>query len=279
MVITTGVKCQNMDIPVDKNSLLASDYRLFQSTPGWNLAKAVMNDDVSQIISEIKKNPALIDYTDIRFGQPILKFAIMNRNYESAKVLLKLGANPNKEDKLDGSSPLMEAARLGNDGINSQKINEKFLTILISYGANPNIEEAGPRRNGNATRNTPLLIASYEGNLDYVKILINAGANINYANEFGENILGAAVNSRNPDLVYYLLDEGIDFTKPIYESGNYKLFITNGLREWTFPIESKNYEKKMQIVNFLREHGLNYSKAAIPQKLFAIYSKQYLEKY
>ena len=90
MVITTGVKCQNMDIPVDKNSLLASDYRLFQSTPGWNLAKAVMNDDVSQIISEIKKNPALIDYTDIRFGQPILKFAIMNRNYESAKVLLKL---------------------------------------------------------------------------------------------------------------------------------------------------------------------------------------------
>ncbi|MDR6084565.1 hypothetical protein QE441_000359 [Chryseobacterium sp. SORGH_AS909] len=46
----------DQDKKVDKNNLLGADYRLFQDTPAWNLAKAVWGDDVDRIDEEVKKN-------------------------------------------------------------------------------------------------------------------------------------------------------------------------------------------------------------------------------
>jgi len=46
-VISCGKMTRNWE--VDKSKLLAYDYRLFQKTPAWELAKALWDDDVKKI--------------------------------------------------------------------------------------------------------------------------------------------------------------------------------------------------------------------------------------
>ncbi len=57
----------NRDIAVDKNNLLGWDYRLFQNTPAWELAKAVEDENTPKIKEEISKNKSLLS-----FGEPLL---------------------------------------------------------------------------------------------------------------------------------------------------------------------------------------------------------------
>ena len=257
------------------------DYRLFQNTAAWELAKAVEDGNVSKIKEEVSKNKSLLNFRDTRFGQPSLKLAIMNSNFKSVKALVELGADPNMQDTYDGSSPLMEAAQLGLGGFTHDGADSKYLKFLLKHGGDANAEEKGVRRKGNGTRYTPLLIAAQNCNLEYVKILVDAGANVNYNNEYGLNPLGLAViSSYNPDVVIYLLEKGADFRKPIMRTIDKKnLYITDGLRFWRYDLGSDLYEKKMQIVKFLKDHGMDYRQTEIPKQYLDKYSKSYLEKY
>jgi hypothetical protein len=187
-------------------------------------------------------------------------------------------------DLYEGATPLMEAAHIGSGGFNGgadEGAEPKFLKLLLKYGGDPNSEEKGPRNHGNKVRYTPLVLACEEGNLDYVKILVNAGANINYINEYGQNPLGSAViASESPDIVLYLIEKGADFKRPILKTVDGESeYITDGLRYWRFDIGSVEYKKKMQIVDFLKKQGMDYRKTEIPKEYLEDYPKEYLEKY
>ncbi|MDP9046695.1 MAG: ankyrin repeat domain-containing protein, partial [Bacteroidota bacterium] len=201
--------------------------------------------------------------------------------YESVKTLVSLGADPNSQDKYDGSSPLMAAAKILLIDENNYGSNPKFLKLLLEHGGDPNAEEKGVRRKGNNTRYTPLLRACGTGYLEYVKLLVDAGANVNYNNEYGMNPLGGAVMfSRNPDMVIYLIEKGADYRRPIYPAINGKaIYITQGLRNWRFDLGSQEYKKKMQLVEFLKKNGMDYRKTKIPSEFLDSYPKKYLEKY
>ena len=54
ILILSLTACQ--EIKVDKSKLLASDYRLFQETPAWELAKAVQDGRVGRIKSIIQED-------------------------------------------------------------------------------------------------------------------------------------------------------------------------------------------------------------------------------
>jgi hypothetical protein len=216
LLMITG--CTNRDTTIDRGKLLGNDYRLFQNTPAWELAKAVEDEDIDKIKEEVSKNKSLLSYREPRFGQPILMMAVMNKNYNSVKTLAELGADPNMQDNYEGSSPLMEAARIGGGGFVHTDDDPRYLELLIKHGGDVNEEEKGPRKQGNAVRETPLLIACDEGNLQYAKILVNAGANVNYVNEYGSNTLYGAIVAENPDLVLYLLEKGADFKRPMYKT-------------------------------------------------------------
>lgn len=45
----------NREHKVNKEELLSSDYRIFQDTPAWELAKAVWDEDIDEIKKEVKK--------------------------------------------------------------------------------------------------------------------------------------------------------------------------------------------------------------------------------
>ena len=61
--------CYNQETLVDKSKLMGNDYRLFQSTPAWTLARAVEAGDVKKIKEEVLQKKVSIDYQESRFGQ------------------------------------------------------------------------------------------------------------------------------------------------------------------------------------------------------------------
>jgi hypothetical protein len=266
--------CTNRDTLVDKTTLLGKDYRLFQQTPAWDLAKAVQDGNVAEIKAEAIKNKALVDFKEGRYGQTLLRLAVVNENYTSVKTLLQLGANPNTQDSEYGASPLIKAAGLGSE---SSIADTSFLKILLKYGGNPNAIEY-------KTKYTPLMTACENGSFEYVKILLDAGANINYLSAYGDSPLYCASVYvsiyGHPELVTYLINRGANFKRVLYTTADSeKMYLTNALRDWRFQLGSDDYKKKMQLVEFLKKNGMDYREAKIPDRYLNDYSKAYLEKY
>ena len=248
--------CSNRDTSVDKTKLLGWDYRLFQNTPAWTLAKAVEDGNIDKIKEEVSKDKSLLSFREPRLGQPILMLAVANKNFISVKTLLELGADPDMQDTWEGTSALMIAADIGGGGFIHPDADPRFLKILIAHGADVNEAQKGPRVHGNQIRKTPLEVACSAGNLDYVKILIDAGANVNYVNEYGMTSLYAAIISENPDVVMYLLQKGADFKRPMAKAVDGRNISVLDAIDWNFPSNSEEYKKKIQILNFLHEHGI-----------------------
>lgn len=174
--------------------------------------------------------------------------------------------------------------------------SEKYLSILLARGANPNDKEIGPRREGNSTRQTPLLVAcsdaiSFKSPLDKVKTLVEAGADVNYVNEFNNFPLLQALVQEHYDVVLYLLEKGADFNKILIDRSKFnakgkKIYIGDYLREKLLPLDTKEYKQKMAIVEFLRKKGIEYKNIPIPDSIKEAIKerypenwKEYLEKY
>ncbi len=258
-IILTLFSCTNRDTTIDKSKLLGSDYRLFQNTPAWELAKSVEDGDTNSIRLAAKKNKGLIDYREPVYGQTLLKIAVYNRNYNSVKALLESGADPNKQDTHDKMSALMVAAGLGQDGIVPPYGNAepRYLKILLKYGGDPNAGQKELKLNVDSTFFTPLLLACRSGILEYVKILVDAGADVNLG-KVGYNALDQATVSENPNIVMYLLEKGADFRQPLYTNvKGEKKYLLDALSIWHFKKGSEEYKKQMEIIKFLRDKGIN----------------------
>ena len=52
------------DIPANKADLLGDDYRLFQGTIAWDLAKAVEDQNVAEIKRQVKTLKVPVDYKE-----------------------------------------------------------------------------------------------------------------------------------------------------------------------------------------------------------------------
>ncbi|KAF0188359.1 MAG: Ankyrin, partial [bacterium] len=107
-----------------------------------------------------------------------------NENFETVKLLLDKGANPNTENNNSTlPSPLMVA-------VNAE--HTEIVKILLDKGANPNIKDS--------EGNTPLMQAVSNGNEEIAKLLIGKGADVNAKANDGESVLAIAKD-------YYGVDE------------------------------------------------------------------------
>lgn len=276
IICFTFTSCR--EIKVEKSKLSASDYRLFQGTPAWELAKAVDDNNTYKIKKILNKNPSIINYQEPIYGKTVLMQAIYHHDYDSFEQLLKLGANINLHDNVHGASAIIIACRY-NAGV-------KYIKKLLEYGANPNDIEIGERDKGNSTRFTPLRGASRRGDIESVKLLLQAGADVNYYDEFGSCALGEAVFQEHYSIVLLLLEHNANFTNPISISSIGSIYLVEVLRQQLFPLNSKLYEEKMKVVDFLQKHSIYYHKTPIPeftlQRIKELYPdtwQEYIEKY
>ena len=281
--------CTNRNERVNKNKLLGNDYRLFQDTPAWELAKAVQDENEKQIIGILAKQSKLIDYQEPKYGNTLLMLTVKNQQMKSFKILLANKSDVNIHNTYDGASALIEAC-------GSKYYDFQYAETLLQRGASVNDAETGERREGSSTRFTPLMAASQSGRLDLIKLLISKGADVNYKNEYKETALSKAIMTERYKVAIYLLEKGADYKQPIFyrpgDSVPYRpeddkpMFLVDVLREDFFEIGTDEYKYKMQIANFLKSKGIDYRTTPIPeyirnkaQEEYPNHWQEYLEKY
>ena len=274
LILTT---CANMDRPVDKSRLLPYDYRLFQGTEAWQLAKAAKMKDIRRVNQLLNDNPELANIADSVYGNTLLMLAIINQDYNLFKTLLENGANVNYYNLYNGNSPLIEACDYKeNDPV--------FAMDLIEHGANVN--DTSPKQM------TPLMAAVGWGNRTLIEYLIKKGANIDYKTDFGTNILGESLVSWEYATTLLLLENGADYTATVYnvidDHGKLTIPLTilDALRYATPDWGTSGYRKKKEIIKFLKERGLDYDTVPIPDYIiqeakerYPLIWKWYLQNY
>jgi ankyrin repeat protein len=256
----------------DNNNLLGNDIRLFDKVSG--LAAAVASQDIEKIEKIVSKQSALLNYQEPRFGQTLLIWAILNDRYKSAEKLLRLGADPDLQN-YNGLSALMYAAEWS---VEEWKGDPKYLRLVLRYGGNPNAisnPKVPPAR-----LQTPLIAAVNSLSLENVKILISAGADPDYADSCN-SALAAAFNLGQIDMVRYLvIERNVDVRSANCEALDGKsITVATYLREMRYPLDSREYRVKMEVVEFLTSKGVDYRKEPIPKHFYKIHNPEYLKKY
>ena len=120
--------------------------------------------------------------------------AVKNRNYNKLRILIEQEHNVNEQNS-DGNTPLIFAVKKGL---------HRFVKLLLDQ---PNIDIDQINVDGN----TALIFAIENSNLKMVKLLVEAGADVNQANQIGNNItpLMYAIQSRSiTDIPVYLIQAG-----------------------------------------------------------------------
>jgi ankyrin repeat protein len=131
--------------------------------------------------------------TKNEFGSTPFKLAVVNNNYEVAKLFLQLGQDPNKEsadETVCRVTPLMSAAANGM---------VELLKLLLEYGAEPDYP---------CGKSTALMSAT--GNTEIFKILVNHGANIYARDGYGRTVLIWAALHGTKEVVAFLCQMGVD---------------------------------------------------------------------
>ena len=258
--------CTNINTTVDKSNLRSSDYRLFQGTPVWPLAKAAYDNDLDEVARILKSRPELANIPDSVYGGTMLMKSITLQNYDLFKVLLENGANVNYHDKSNDISPLMEACSV-------TKGDSRFVRDLINKGAKVN--------DTSARLGTPMFMAVTYSTLPIVRLLKQNGANMNYRIPLGYNILSRAIIVKNYDIALFLLENGVDYNQPTKisrdEHGQVKrqLNILETLRYETPSIISSDFNKKQRIIAFLESNGLDYHATPIPDIVIKEIKEEY----
>lgn len=135
---------------------------------------------------------------------------------------------------------------IDNTLINAVKSrNQSEVTKALNSGANPNAVENG------RFYSSALILAANNGDMGIVRILLDAGAQINFQDDIGQSAIYVAVDcgSNNKSLVEYLANKGADVNSKIksnYQDGKF----TN----WT-PLKFASYLNHTEIVKYLKSKG------------------------
>lgn len=263
--------CRNIDTPVDKSKLLGHDYRLFQGLSVWGLAKAVDAGDTLAIAKAIEtgQDP---NVTEPRFGNTLLMMAIRNDNYWAVEALLRHGADPNKKNSYRGTTPMHYAAK--NE-------DPKYLKLLLAYRGDPNTIEDAPKKQEDGLGETVLnsAISGVQKNvLERVELLVNAGVDVNNSGYDTEVRLPSAdaISQRKMDVLLLLLQHGADYNKGLYRTADgTNVYMLQALRKCVFDLNSPEYQKKLEVIAFLKGKGLDYAKEPIPDYVLKDIKKKY----
>ena len=211
----------------DKNGWRALDYAIVRgdnknvellATEGINLDNLIENglelnslntEKYSPLIYAIEaKNVAIVKKLinagsllniNIAGDKHPLDMAILTKNLELVKILVEAGADINQNDDYN---PLFRAIS-----------QPDIMRFLIKQGANVNAIDT--------MENSSVLhfclgwnsadIYSDDTNLDVIKLLLQAGADVNYKNENDDTALYlAAINNTNPEVIKLLVEYGAD---------------------------------------------------------------------
>jgi uncharacterized protein len=146
-------------------------------------------------------------------AETVLMKASREGNVEAVKVLLEHGAEVNAKENFRGQTALMWAAAEGHADIVSMLATHGAELNVRSYDRDTNLPKmaagtpAAPIARGGLTA---LLFAARQGQMDAVKALLDAKADINAVDSDENNALTLAILNTHYDLTRFLIDRGAD---------------------------------------------------------------------
>lgn len=261
-----------MGCPGDRNNrpIGMSPY-IFRHTDAWDAANAIMRDDTSMLATELSKKPQLKNLTDPYYGITLLSTAILNNKIKSTQKLLQSGFDPNYiNDELnqDRCNPVVSAAKY-------ESTSPEILELLMKYGGDPNSYQAYQQYDGKLVPfGMHAITYAAQNSLEHVKILLRYGANINPPQGAFPVDLASVFDM---EILLYLLEHGADYTErfelyTVTKNGKPRdtieyLNLADRLRLNVYPLDSKEYQYKLKVIDFLREKGIDYSESEIPDKI------------
>jgi ankyrin repeat protein len=194
-------------------------------------------------------------------GQTALLAVARTGNVEAAELLVKHGAKVDAKEKWGGQTALMWASARrhpkmmefliskGAD-VNSHSIDRDYQRHVTAEGRPKNLDSGGF---------TPLLYATRENCLACVKVLLDHKADINLPDPDGVSPMQLGILNSNWDLAKQLIEAGADVNQwDMF--GEAPLFTAVGLRNQTggkSSIDPLNETKGVTIVNMLLDRGAN----------------------
>lgn len=144
-------------------------------------------------------NRSLVDKT-IKIKRPTIFEAIFREQPEIIRWLVNHGANVNEPSE-NGTIPLIYILSLSLN----RPVNLEIVKLLLDLGADPNIHGPGP--NTETCIMTPLMQASFYGQLEVIKLLVERKAELDFSLKNGDSALGLAVRGTKPIAATKLLLE------------------------------------------------------------------------
>lgn len=245
-------------------------------TDDYELAKAVQKGDAKLIKKICKENPLLVKNTFTEKRYSVLHFACEIQNKKAVKSLLEAGINPNAvTENNDTALMYMFLSKYYWPEIEKRSFRnnrKKIVELLIDYGIDCNIAGKndfgklyGYQINNSEHYITPLMISSGEGAVDCIELMIQKGkADINAKTENGATSLVCALDNFKFEVARILLCKyHADATEPFSINGQ-NCRTASLLRGFIFPLNSKKHNMKKEIIQELKNQGIDYYSEPIP---------------
>jgi ankyrin repeat protein len=166
------------------------------NTNGWTALTFAAKAGNKAIVEFLVRNGANVNHqTSTSVGGTVLCFAAGGNNPAVVDYLIAKGADVNGKSR-NGMTPLIYACAHNNTNLAS---------LLISKGADVNLPG---QLNDQGHSWTPLMTAANSGDVEIIKLLLNAGARLEQTNNNGDTALMEAAKRAVPDVVKLLIERG-----------------------------------------------------------------------
>lgn len=162
----------------------------YQEETANPLVKAIEAKNLAKVRKVLAKHSNLVNVADA-YGTTPLMLAISEDSQDIVQLLLEAGAQPNQPDRF-GRTVLM---RLPEDA------TPELAQLLLLYGANVNYRRPDDQA-------TTLMLAVQYAKPNVIKVLLQAGAELNAYDDEGKTALMRAAAWKNWEVVKLLLESG-----------------------------------------------------------------------
>ena len=182
------------------------------------------------VMQELLAHGAKVDARESLRGTTPLMWAAANRNTEAVRLLISKGADINAhsgtvrpgrmpylaDPSRDRIQEFIDGRGQGGTVVKDERPDgeqrlaterEKAKAALARFPFSIPVARRGAKQFGGLT---PLIFATKQGDLETVKVLLKAGANVNETSEYGWTALLDATQNRFYQLGAYLLEHGAD---------------------------------------------------------------------
>ncbi len=181
-------------------------------------------------------------------GMTPLLWAMWAKNKQGFLCLLEHGADPNRQIHFagptrnpdEGFSVTNYAARAENDS--------EWLELVLKHGANPNLIMP------DVAKTTPIFDAIDSRKIEHVKMLIKAGADLNYQTALGTTPAMYAALNRWFNAEYLFLDAGADYRIKDKDGRDLVYYMTQARPDQLLP---DTLHARDKVCKFLEEKGVD----------------------